>query len=329
MAMKKPCSKLIIGLSIVFGIVFGTLLCRYLIYPHLNEYNDDMTEVEVEGWEMNRSRDTSHYVRPLVQTTIMSGSRVCPPSPLTLLIMVCSGLGHRALRDAIRETWGKSLPSNASLTFFVGRSNNKTLMDSLEEEQSMFQDIVQEDFIDSYNNLTIATLMMLKFVTHRCSHVKFVVKADDDIYFNVAKLFLLLTESPENFRLAGNLIREPGVYRSPSDKWYVPRYLYKEDTYPNFLSGPGYIMSYDVATTLYNTSLQLPIFHLEDVFLTGICAEAAGIKRYSIAGVNSFYRDVNICNPTDILVHYFTPEMLIKLWKPIREGTCNTWGQGR
>uniref|UniRef100_A0A8D8U0A0 Hexosyltransferase n=1 Tax=Cacopsylla melanoneura TaxID=428564 RepID=A0A8D8U0A0_9HEMI len=285
---------------------------------------------DVKGWEANRSRNSSHYVRPLVQTTIMSGSLVCPSSPLTLLIVVCSGLGHRAMREAIRETWGKSLPSNTSVIFFVGRTNNDTSMDksssSLKEEQTMFQDIVQEDFIDSYNNLTIATIMMLKFVTHRCSHAKFIVKADDDIYFNVPKLYLLLTTTkfPEYYRLAGKLITEPSVYRSPDAKWYAPRYLYKENTYPNFLTGPGYVMSKDVAITLYNMSLNLPLFHLEDVFITGICAEAARIKRHHIVGVHSFYHYVDICNPSQIVVHYFSPEMLHELWRPIREGTCKT-----
>uniref|UniRef100_A0A8D8ZRF2 Uncharacterized protein n=1 Tax=Cacopsylla melanoneura TaxID=428564 RepID=A0A8D8ZRF2_9HEMI len=66
-AMKKPRSKYLFGIS----LVFGTLLYFHLFQPHLLYGYADMTEVK--GWEMNRSRNSSLYVRPLVQTTIMSG----------------------------------------------------------------------------------------------------------------------------------------------------------------------------------------------------------------------------------------------------------------
>lgn len=45
--------------------------------------------------------------------------------------------------------------------------------------------------------------------------------------------------------------------------------MYSGNTYPNYLSGTAYVMSIDVAQRLYNVSLTTPIFHLEDVYLTG------------------------------------------------------------
>lgn len=63
-----------------------------------------------------------------------------------------------------------------------------------------------------------------------------------------------------------------------SSKWYTPVYMYSGNIYPNYLSGTGYVMSMDVAARLYNASLSTPIFHLEDVYLTGICAAAAHIR---------------------------------------------------
>lgn len=39
---------------------------------------------------------------------------------------------------------------------------------NLESEQ--YQDIIQENFIDSYNNLTLKSVMMLKWVSSHCSH---------------------------------------------------------------------------------------------------------------------------------------------------------------
>lgn len=49
----------------------------------------------------------------------------------------------------------------------------------------------------------------------------------------------------------------------------MPKYMFTDDTYPNFLCGVGYIMSPEVAVILYHESLKHPIVHLEDMFITG------------------------------------------------------------
>ena len=59
---------------------------------------------------------------------------------------------------------------------------------------------------------------------------------------------------------------------------YAPHYMYEGAVYPNYLSGTGYVMSRDVVPRLYQAALKTPLFHLEDVYLTGLCAHAAGIR---------------------------------------------------
>lgn len=54
--------------------------------------------------------------------------------------------------------------------------------------------------------------------------------------------------------------------------------MYSDPLYPNYLSGTGYLMSVDVADKLYKAALITPIFHLEDVYITGMCARNALIK---------------------------------------------------
>lgn len=55
--------------------------------------------------------------------------------------------------------------------------------------------------------------------------------------------------------------------------------MYLQDEYPSFLAGPAYLMSQNVARKLFQTATAIPIFHLEDVYITGICAEKAQITR--------------------------------------------------
>lgn len=54
--------------------------------------------------------------------------------------------------------------------------------------------------------------------------------------------------------------------------------MYSGKTYPNYLSGTGYVMSVDVPEIIFETALTTPLLHLEDVYLTGICAKRAKIR---------------------------------------------------
>lgn len=57
------------------------------------------------------------------------------------------------------------------LVFLLGlpaSENHTDVQSQIEEEVKMYGDIIQEDFIDSYNNLTLKSIMMLKWVTNKC-----------------------------------------------------------------------------------------------------------------------------------------------------------------
>lgn len=51
-----------------------------------------------------------------------------------------------------------------------------------------YGDIVQEDFVDSYRNLTHKAIMALRWVSQNCQNAKLILKADDDIFINIFKL---------------------------------------------------------------------------------------------------------------------------------------------
>lgn len=49
----------------------------------------------------------------------------------------------------------------------------------------------------------------------------------------------------------------------------MPKYMYPDEKYPDYIHGVAYLMSSQVAERLYNESLSNELIHLEDVFLTG------------------------------------------------------------
>ena len=56
-------------------------------------------------------------------------------------------------------------------------------------------DVVLEDFHDTYLNLTLKTTFLLKWVDKDCPAAKFVFKVDDDVFVNTEKMWATLDSS--------------------------------------------------------------------------------------------------------------------------------------
>lgn len=54
------------------------------------------------------------------------------------------------------------------MIFIIGETEDITIQQKLMDESDLNHDILQESFFDSYNNLTIKTSMMLKWITNNC-----------------------------------------------------------------------------------------------------------------------------------------------------------------
>ena len=60
-------------------------------------------------------------------------------------------------------------------------------------EAEEHNDLVVEDFQESYHNLTVKTTYLLKWLnSSHCSRASFIFKVDDDVYVNPANLWATL-----------------------------------------------------------------------------------------------------------------------------------------
>ena len=187
-----------------------------------------------------------------------------------LIAFVISHVNKSQVRLAIRQTWANiSHFPNLRVVFMLGtvQSANDTIKKSIQNEVAMYNDIVQEDFIESYKNLTIKTFMGMKWVSQYCSHAKFVLKVDDDVIVNTKQLLDYLRNLDKN-QHANTFIcskKDPTpVIRNTSSKWYVSRSEYKLDFYPVYCSGMAYIMTVNFARSLFNASQYMQQLFLED-----------------------------------------------------------------
>ncbi|KAG5343217.1 B3GT1 galactosyltransferase, partial [Acromyrmex heyeri] len=244
---------------------------------------------QLPGWSYNTSRDLCAYIHPENNTSILNPTGICSLPPY-LLIIICSAVANQEARTAIRSTWANKYNldnlynSTVKIAFLLGKSDNDTLNNLIVEESSQYNDIVQERFFDTYNNLTLKSVMMLKWVTSNCDQAKYLMKTDDDMFVNIPLLLQTLRSRTQTETLLGSLICSAKPILDPKNKWqvsfrlYTPKYMYSEKTYPNYLSGTGYVMSIGVASKLYQAALVTPLLHLEDVYVTGLCAKRAKVR---------------------------------------------------
>ncbi|KAI8780001.1 beta-1,3-galactosyltransferase 5 [Biomphalaria glabrata] len=212
-------------------------------------------------------------------------------SNLDLVICVVGKRNKNRTRQTIRKTWGSyaNVSSNkAALIFFLGSehpstNDSQSVQHYIDKEAELYGDILQEDYIDHYKNLTFKTLSILKWVTSRCPGSELVLKADDDMYVNVP----LLVQNLKNISqtkgkgypfVVGYAFHNFRPIEEPESKWYAPESQYKEKTYPTFTSGTAYAMTTSAAKRLYKASFQVPFFRLEDVYITGLCAKKANVE---------------------------------------------------
>ena len=150
---------------------------------------------------------------------------------LFLVIFVHSAPRNFDKRQSIRSTWGNennliNSHNEFRLVFLVGQVDNPSLQKKLDEENYLYHDLVQGNFIDSYRNLTYKHVMGLKWVVYYCQNAKYIFKTDDDIFVDIFQLNYYLKGNFGNNYPPKNLIicyviKNPYPKRSQRSKWRV------------------------------------------------------------------------------------------------------------
>ncbi|KAJ8664956.1 hypothetical protein QAD02_006618 [Eretmocerus hayati] len=242
---------------------------------------------------------------------------------MDLMIIIMSAPNHFEARTAIRQTWAHyGQRRDIGLVFMLGSTNDARFESSLEKEQDIYGDIVRGRFIDSYLNLTLKTMSTLEWVDTYCSEVKFVLKTDDDMFINVPRLLAFIYKHKADTNVIfGKVAKRWKPVRSKTSKYYISPAQYRPPFYPDFCTGPAYLMSSDVVSKLYINSLQETFLKLEDVFMTGIVASKLGIKRSHASEFHNKKISYSPCNvQRAISIHMVKYSEQFDLWKKLLDG---------
>ena len=194
------------------------------------------------------------------------------------------------------------------------------LQSNVTHESDIHDDILQEDFIDSYANLTVKSLMLLKWFNNSCKNVSYALKTDDYAYFNLKNLHNLVTKDNKTDLLMGTLICGNMPISDPYNKHFSPKYMYGRNRYPNYLLGTAYLMSHSITSKLYEAAVETPVFHMEDVFITGILAQSIGVRPEDNVGFSYIERLATACfYEQTITSHHLSVVEMKDMYKRVRE----------
>lgn len=260
---------------------------------------------------------------------ILNQPAVCKDRSPFLVFMVLVAPPEAAAREAIRKTWGA--PAQDTLTlFYVGLPEGgqvSGIQEKLEEESRKHADIIQMNFVDSYKNLTIKTMMMMNWLATHCPNASYTMKVDADIFVNVFYLIRRLSSSPRQGYITGSVIGDGKPRRDSNSKWQITEELYPEDSFPPYVSGAGYVFSTDLAARISWASRFVRMIPLEDVYV-GLCLNVLGVRPVysrSLLTLRNLFEIQNLKYDRCIfaklvLVNGFNPSQLLHAWQDFSQG---------
>lgn len=223
----------------------------------------------------------------------------CSGADVLLLLFVKTSPENVDRRKAIRSTWGNetyiqyTLGATVKVLFALGAPQTKHeeplwtkrsgagFREQLIHENRLYGDLIQQDFVDSFRNLTLKLIQQFHWMHHRCPQARFFMTADDDIFIHMPNLVSYLQDLSSRGVVdfwIGRVHRGAPPIRSKDSKYYVPYEMYQWSSYPDYTAGAGYVVSGDVADRIYQATLTLNAsLYIDDVFM-GICANAVGVS---------------------------------------------------
>lgn len=263
-----------------FVLISFLSLCLVVFLPHF-----------LRGPELSHLPDPSEYLItkdqmiPAVDKIILNHS--CSPDR-SFVIVVESSPRNFHQRKIIRSTYANyedQTELKYQVLFALAASLDSYTMESVYKENAIHNDIIQWNFTDSYKNLVIKSTAIMRWASKNCASSEFIVKADDDVYINIYKLLrekihLSNLAKRNNRKLIFGRTGNIHPARKYHSKWYLPTTVYSNETFPKFVTGVGYIVSSSSCDSLFKSVIDsTPVLINEDVIVTGIAAEKAGVTR--------------------------------------------------
>ena len=312
MLLKKRELRLV---GIIAAALITTLVTDHFIKPSSSRStapptfsNSFIPRHDCKSWKTN----------PQHKTTLITKS-ACVRNYF-LLILVSSAPANFERRNLIRQTWGadKKTGPQWKTYFLLGQTTNQTHSDMLQTETNNFGDIIRAAYHENYWNQSLKIQMAFEWAARYCNF-SFLLKADDDVLVNTNDVikFLQRRSTPRQGLYMGKRHYNPQVARDLDSKFVASFEEYNHTHYPDFCSGAGIVMSYDVVECLVPMFDEIKPYRMDDVYV-GMLANRSGVTPVHHSWfVIPFGYDVDDCDfVSDTLVHHRAiGQCLLKLFR--------------
>ncbi|KAK6184070.1 hypothetical protein SNE40_002206 [Patella caerulea] len=263
---------------------------------------------------------------PLNYSFHLNGSHICKDQDPYLVIFVLSVHDQTAQREAVRRTWGSVANGNhwpgttimplIKIVFLFGVHDDEILNAIIRTENEIHQDIVQANFVDSYDNLSLKVLMGFKWMTLHCTRAKFLMKTDEDSFIVLPKLLKKLESASMDNSILGVYSFSEGVANSGKNK--IDKNEYPLSLFPPHCKGIMYAMPSKLAANIVTVANHFKYMRIEDVFITGVLAKAVDARHVQLEESEYYkYKTPKPCelsNGPIILSHGVNAVLMYQTW---------------
>ena len=187
-----------------------------------------------------------------------------------LVVGVLSSARKPDGRLAIRNTWAEDHPNQ--VIFLVSGS-----WESIKQEFYDYGDLLWVDMPEDYNLLTYKTQAFLHATEAHVDTYDYVMKTDDDSYVGIDEVTRILEKFSGDYWGYCMLDEQHRVAsRDTSYYWYTSEEVYRNEQYPVWAQGLGYVLSRKFNQCAVAKLAQMDFMPWEDV-ATGILAEQCGV----------------------------------------------------
>lgn len=298
------------------AVVLLIMILNYLgvfVHPFEKDYHTEFTyplEGDVQTYVDQLEAGLTPAVLPINEYEfpfLMKSKKRCETpdgKPIRLLLIIKSAVRHFYRRNGIRQTfgWEKRFSDVEIRTVFVlgVLPGELVVQQQVMDEHDKYGDIVQADFVDSYFNNTIKTMMGFRWAMENCRSTQFVMFVDDDMYVsvkNVLRFVRLPQDYPKYMQRKVLQLNDAGhgtdIDEAPSllfagyvffsaphrhkiSKWFITLDEYPFHMFPPYVTAGAFVLSSKALQKFYYTSKYTKHFRFDDVYL-GIVAAKAGV----------------------------------------------------
>ncbi|KAJ7394235.1 hypothetical protein OS493_000037 [Desmophyllum pertusum] len=314
-----PWKMLVLTAKIIVGAIAATLITT-LISGSLVKFYATQLAIMATAPQYSRfvpRHDCKSWKTTSQHKTTLITKTACVRNYF-LLILVSSAPAHLDRRNLIRRTWGadNNIAPQWKTYFPLGQTRKQTLSDSLKTENNNYGDIIRADYYEHYWNQSLKIQMGFEWAARYCNF-SFLLKADDDVLVNTKDLISLLQRrsTPKEGLFMGKRHRNPRVSRDGN--WSVSYEEYNHTHYPDFCSGAGFVMSYDVVQCLVPLFDEIKPYRMDDVYV-GMLTNRSGLTPVGHRGfLMPFSDSYDDCNflPNILVQHRAVGQCLMKLFR--------------